>query len=178
MAALYITSLQAGGGKTMLCAGLGRRLKDDGKKVGFFKPMVADMKSPQDGDADARFIKHTLALAESIESLCPVISGNLATKIKQAYAKVSKGKDVVIVEGVWRQGPGGKPVETSYEVVKALGARVLVIETYSVQGWKPVEVKEAGKRFFYLYVTPPERTPDYDPEPSNTATEYDWWYFP
>ena len=134
MAALYITSLQAGGGKTMLCAGLGRRLKDDGKKVGFFKPMVADMKSPQDGDADARFIKHTLALAESIESLCPVISGNLATKIKQAYAKVSKGKDVVIVEGVWRQGPGGKPVETSYEVVKALGARVLVIETYSEAG--------------------------------------------
>ncbi|MFC1947479.1 methyltransferase domain-containing protein [Chloroflexota bacterium] len=57
------------------------------------------------------------------------------------------------------------------------GTRI-VIETYSVQGWKPVKVKEAGKRFFYLYVTPPERTPDYDPEPSNTATEYDWWYFP
>lgn len=57
------------------------------------------------------------------------------------------------------------------------GTRI-VIETYSVQGWKPVEIKEAGKRFFYLYITPPERTPDYDPEPSNTATEYDWWYFP
>ena len=57
------------------------------------------------------------------------------------------------------------------------GTRI-VIETYSVQGWKPVKVKESGKRYFYLYVTPPERTPDYDPEPSNTATEYDWWYFP
>jgi ubiquinone/menaquinone biosynthesis C-methylase UbiE len=57
------------------------------------------------------------------------------------------------------------------------GTRI-VIETYSIQGWKPVAVKEAGKRYFYLYVIPPERTPDYDPEPSNTATEYDWWYFP
>ncbi|UCD08487.1 MAG: class I SAM-dependent methyltransferase [Dehalococcoidales bacterium] len=57
------------------------------------------------------------------------------------------------------------------------GTRI-VVETYSVQGLKPVKVKEAGKRFFYLYVTPFERTPDYDPEPSNTATEYDWWYFP
>src|SRR4030042_2034931 len=36
------------------------------------------------------------------------------------------------------------------------GTRI-VIETYSVQGWKPVTMKEAGKRFFYLYVTPPER---------------------
>ena len=57
------------------------------------------------------------------------------------------------------------------------GTRI-VIETYSVQGWKPVKIKEIGKRFFYLYVTPPERTPDYDPEPSNSATEYDWWYWP
>ena len=57
------------------------------------------------------------------------------------------------------------------------GTRI-VVETYSVQGWKPVKVIEAGKRFFYLYHTPPERTLDYDPEPSNTATEYDWWYFP
>ena len=57
------------------------------------------------------------------------------------------------------------------------GTRI-VIETYSVQGWKPAKVIEAGKRFFYLYVTPPERTPDYDPEPSNTATKFDWWYFP
>ena len=138
MAALYITSLQAGGGKTMLCAGLGRHLKDDGKKVGFFKPMVADIKSPDKEaiDTDAEFMKHTLTLAESIDSLCPVIAGegNLASKIKQAYAKVSKGKDVVIVEGIWRQRPGGKPIEASYEIVKALGAKVLVVEPYSEAG--------------------------------------------
>jgi len=57
------------------------------------------------------------------------------------------------------------------------GTRI-VIETYSVQGWKPVKIKETKSRKFYLYVMPPERTEDYDPEPSNTATEYDWWYFP
>lgn len=57
------------------------------------------------------------------------------------------------------------------------GTRI-VIEQYPVQGWKPVETRYTGNRFFYSYVTPPERTPDYDPEPSNTATETDWWYFP
>ena len=57
------------------------------------------------------------------------------------------------------------------------GTRI-VIETYDVQGWKPVKIKEVGHRHFYLYETPAERTPDYDPEPSNTAMEDDWWYFP
>jgi 16S rRNA G966 N2-methylase RsmD len=57
------------------------------------------------------------------------------------------------------------------------GTRI-VIETYPVQGWKPVKIKEVKNRNFYLYVMPPERTEDYDPEPSDTATEYDWWYWP
>ncbi len=57
------------------------------------------------------------------------------------------------------------------------GTRI-VIETYPVQGWKPVKIKELKSRNFYLYVMPPERTEDYDPEPSDTATEYDWWYWP
>jgi len=135
LAALYITSSQVGAGKTLVCAGLGKHLKGDGKKVGFFKPMVADIKSPAKiaTDSDTAFIKHILALKEPIDSLCPVIGGEgkLTSKVKQAYAKVSKGKDVVIVEGIWRQRPGAKPIEASYEIVEALDARVVVVESYS-----------------------------------------------
>jgi 16S rRNA G966 N2-methylase RsmD len=57
------------------------------------------------------------------------------------------------------------------------GTRI-VIETYPVQGWKPAKILEVKNRNFYLYVMPAERTEDYDPEPSDTATEYDWWYWP
>ncbi len=103
--------------------------------MGFFKPMVADIRSPDKVaiDSDAEFIKRVLALAEPVDSLCPVIGRQeeLTDKIKQAYARVSKGKDVVIVEGVWRLRPGGKPIEASYEVVKALDARVIIVEPYS-----------------------------------------------
>ena len=125
MAALYVTSLQAGAGKTTVCAGLGRHLRDDGKKVGFFKPLISDIKIPEAIDSDAEFIKQALALAEPIDSLCPVIGGegNLTDSIKKAYARVSKGKDVVIVEGM--------PIEASYEVVAALDARVIIVEPYS-----------------------------------------------
>jgi BioD-like phosphotransacetylase family protein len=133
LVALYVTSPYAGAGKTAVCAGLGRHLKGDKKKVGFFKPLVAEIKSPKAIDSDAEFMKRILALREPAENLCPVIGGkgNVTSKIKRAYARVSKGKDVVIVEGVWRQRPGGKPAEASYEVVKALDARVIIVEPYS-----------------------------------------------
>jgi BioD-like phosphotransacetylase family protein len=133
LAALYVTSPYVGAGKTALCAGLGRHLRRDGRKVGFFKPIVAEIKSPEAIDSDTQFMKRVLALKEPVESLCPVIGGkgDIPRKIKQAYARVSKGKDVVIVEGVWRQRPGGKPAEASYEVVKALDARVVIVEPYS-----------------------------------------------
>jgi BioD-like phosphotransacetylase family protein len=135
LAALYITSSQAGVGKTLVCAGLGRHLKGDGKKVGFFKPMVAAIKSPAEkaGDSDTEFIKRILALKEPLDSLCPFISGKgkLSSQIKPAYARVSKDKDVVIVEGIWRQRPGARPIEASYEVVAALKAKVVVVEGYS-----------------------------------------------
>jgi hypothetical protein len=133
LAALYVTSLYAGVGKTAVCAGLSWHLLSDGKKVGFFKPLVSDIKSPEAIDSDVEFIKRVLALAEPLDSLCPVIGrqGNLTNSIKEAYAKVCTGKDVVIVEGVWRQRPGGKPIEASCEVVAALDARVIVVEPYS-----------------------------------------------
>ena len=133
MAALYVTSLCAGAGKTAVCAGLGRHLQGDGRRVGFFKPIVSEIKNPEATDSDAQFMKHILALKEPVDSLCPVIGreGELTSKIKQAHAKVSRGKDVVIVEGVWRQRPGGKPIEASYQVVAALDARVIIVEPYS-----------------------------------------------
>jgi len=133
LVALYVTSPYAGAGKTAVCAGLGRHLKGEGKKVGFFKPIISEIKSPEAVDSDAEFMKQVLALKEPVNSLCPVIGreGDITSKIKEAYARVSKGKKVVIVEGVWRQRPGGKPIEASRQVVEALEARVIVVEPYS-----------------------------------------------
>lgn len=128
MAALYITSPQAGAGKTLVCAGLGRHLKGKGRKVGFFKPLVAAIKS-KPADSDTAFMKRILSLKEPLEELCPVIGGE--GKVKTAYAKAARGKDIVIIEGVWRQRPGGKAAEASYEIAKALEAKVIVVEGYS-----------------------------------------------
>jgi len=129
LVALYVTSLEGAGGKTTICAGLGKHLLNDGRKIGFFRPIVADSENlPKEGtDTDAAFMKQVLSLEEPIDHLCPVISeqGNLTSRIKEAYAKVSSGKDVVIVEGIFEQS------RASYGIVEALDARVIVVEGYS-----------------------------------------------
>ena len=125
MVALYITSLEKGSGKTAVCAGLGKRLLNEGRKIGFFKPIITDgKKTPTtSADSDAEFIKHLFSLDESVDLLCPILSGgrNLTSSIKEAYAKVSQGKDAVIISGASEQH------QASRDILNALNAQVLIV---------------------------------------------------
>jgi len=129
LVALYVTSLERAVGKTVVGAGLGKHLLGNGKKVGFLKPLIAEVESPPVGsvDSDAVFMKNVLALEEPVDALCPVIGGkdNLTSGVKKAYAKVSQGKDVVIIEGTGGRSP------THFKIVKALDAGVVIVEGYS-----------------------------------------------
>ncbi|MFC1943710.1 DRTGG domain-containing protein [Chloroflexota bacterium] len=144
MVALYVTSLERGSGKTTICAGLGKHLVDDGKRIGFFKPVIADNKNPpmEHTDSDTAFMKHLFALEEPVDFLCPVFSNesNLAKGIKEAYAKVSQGKDVVIVEGISDQS------RASRGTVETLDARVIIVEGYSKDLLKAIDsYKDFGR---------------------------------
>jgi len=120
LTALYITSLAEGVGKTTICAGLAKHLLSSGQKVGFFKPIIA--KEAEGGASDALFMKQILSLDEPVDSICPVISGQdkVVNKIREAYDRISRGKDVVIVEGVCERS-----------IVEALDARAIIVEGYS-----------------------------------------------
>jgi len=136
LVALYITSLERGSGKTAIGAGLGKHLLGDGKKAGFFKPIIASKKNlpMEEANSDATLIKDLFALDEPADLLCPILSdeGNLTGRIKEAYAKVSRDKDVVIVEGVSDQN------QATRTIVAALDARVIFIEGYSKELLKAI----------------------------------------
>ena len=98
MVTFYVTSLEKGSGKTAVCAGLGKHLLNDGKKVGFFKPTIGDSLPKEGTDSDATFMKNLLGLKESAKSICPVLSGrdNLPSKVKEAFNKVTRGEDLTM----------------------------------------------------------------------------------
>lgn len=125
MATLYLVSAEEAVGKTAIGATLGKYWLEQGKKVGFLKPIAEE--SPKEGDEnDAAFMKQILALPQAVNSLCPPLG-----KVKEAYEEVSRGKDVVIIEGRC----GGKPEDNlskaSYEIVAALKAKVIIVEGHS-----------------------------------------------
>ena len=118
MIVFYVTSSEKAAGKTTLCAGLGRYLLGADKKVGFFKPIIADgEKQAEMSDNDAAFMKQVLALAEPAESL----------------SQASEGKDAVIVEGILGQSPSDSTSQAAYEMAKTLNARVVIVEAYSTK---------------------------------------------
>ena len=123
MVALYVTSLESGEGKTAVCAGLGKLLLANGKSVGFFKPAIGEGGS----NGDVAFVKNLFGLNESVDIIAPVFrdEAGLRNGLKDAYAKATSGKDMVIIEGISGQR------QASADVVAGLEARVIVIAGYS-----------------------------------------------
>jgi len=114
--ALYVTSCQRSAGKTAVCLALGRRLQQEGRSVGYFKPISIDpwrMAASGVYDEDAEFVRRTLGLAEPVKELvgvvltpslidemrCGSVDRNLVAEVKAAYTRVAADKDFVLLEG-------------------------------------------------------------------------------
>ncbi|MGA7677508.1 MAG: DRTGG domain-containing protein [Dehalococcoidia bacterium] len=143
MAALYITSMKTVG-KTALCAGIGRKLLDRGINVGFFVPVQLSGTSNADGYEDAAFIREAFGLAESSEQLCPIRlsqrelwqsltdeAADFTQKLKQEYRRVSRGKGIVIMEGLGNLDVDKVAALACYTIAEALEARVIIVLHYS-----------------------------------------------
>jgi BioD-like phosphotransacetylase family protein len=131
-------------GKTALCAGIGKKLLDRGINVGFLVPVQLSETSNDDGYKDAAFIREAFGLAESSEQLCPIrlskrelwqgLTGEVADfkqQLKQVYRKVSRGKDIVIMEGLGNLDVDKVAALACYTISDALGARVIILLHYS-----------------------------------------------
>jgi len=114
--ALYVNSLTTFSGKTAVCLALGRRFQQEGRRVGYFKPLSTQPWEPVPGRAveeDAEFVMRALQLEDlpvdlvgvvltpSLlrDTLCGESSRQLLNEVKAAYEKVAAGKDVMLLEG-------------------------------------------------------------------------------
>ncbi|MHA1959396.1 MAG: DRTGG domain-containing protein [Candidatus Thorarchaeota archaeon] len=116
MAKNVIVTGEAGTGKTMAALAIAAELRAKGKKVGYFKPAgEKSFKRSTEGtiiDEDAAVMKDVLNLEADVSCICPIPQSHssfdeltrigqadLEKKILECYEEVSKGMDVVVIEG-------------------------------------------------------------------------------
>jgi BioD-like phosphotransacetylase family protein len=149
MVSLVIASTEPAG-KTAACAGIGRKLIEKGRKVGYFKPVTVTESGASDIQ-DAVTMKDALELSDSVETLSPVhmtrqqlASSDLDTRLKSAFAAASAGKEVMLVEGLSAVDEAAARFNT--RLADMFDARVVTVARYA-PAMSGVKVASAGKAF-------------------------------
>ena len=130
-------------GKTALCAGIGKKLANSGKKVGYIQPIHVTGQGSKDECLDAVFIKEALELGENKDQLCPMHisqeelwhglsedADNFSCKLKQACEKTSAGKDILIVESPGAIKNDQVAMLACYTLAEAINSRVILLICY------------------------------------------------
>jgi len=129
-------------GKTVICLGLALKFRDEGYKVGYFKPLGWQMTHGPNGeplDEDVLLLKEALELKEPLSEIVPIILGDrfleeisrtrperYRQRILEAYKKTSRGKDIMILGGPPTLGSGSSAGIDPCSLVMETEAKVLL----------------------------------------------------
>jgi len=145
MIALYIASTTPYAGKSALCVGLSRRFRKDGYAVGYMRPVTTAKTRVGECivDEEVNLMHQTLGLTEPIDATWPVCldppaveavlrgEGEDYTKlVMDAFAQVSKDKDIVLIEGGSRCAQGLIVGLSCDKIAELVQAKVLVVAKY------------------------------------------------
>jgi len=142
---LYVISTQDFTGKSAVCVAFMHRMQQDGFRVGYLKPFSSAARVAVESriDEDARFIKENFELPDPIEDLAPIVftnqnlrkhltSGdrNYADIVKSAAERVSRDRDVIVMEGSANFREGYVVGLSPQKIVDLLNARVAAVVGY------------------------------------------------
>lgn len=146
METVLVVSAETFSGKSALCLTLAQRLRRDGYRVGYMKPlcMRARRAEQETFDEDTAFVKQVLELDEPVEQIAPllitprllegVLKGepqpDYRQRVQEAFAAVSRDKDVMLLEGPndWSEGTiVGLPAS---RVAEMFSAHILMVSRY------------------------------------------------
>jgi uncharacterized protein len=146
MATLYVASTETYVGKSAVCAGLLDRMRRDGFQIGYMKPVSVALAntSGAESDDDAAFICRSFGLTEPLEQVAPVLitpgaveallrgqPTSHARRLRDAYLAVSRGKDMLVLEGANSWAEGALVDLTADQVTELLDAPGLLVSRYS-----------------------------------------------
>lgn len=145
MIPVFVASVGPFAGKHVVELGLAERFRNDGMRVGFFKPIGTDPTRLEDRavDGDAMFFKRVLGLDENPDDICPLVvteeaiaramRGDYADavdRIMSAYQRVIANKDVVVIGGPVRLCSGMLFGYYPERFIQETGAKALITEKF------------------------------------------------
>lgn len=134
METVLVVSAETYSGKSALCLTLGQRLRRDGYRIGYMKPlcMRTHRAEQETVDEDTAFVKQILELGEPVEQISPLLitprllegllqgepQPDYVGRVQESFAALSKDKDIMLLEGPndWSEGtivglPAGRVAE-------------------------------------------------------------------
>jgi BioD-like phosphotransacetylase family protein len=145
MISLYVGSTSGYSGKSLVSMGIGLKLKKDGLRVGYFKPVgILPIKVENIlTDKDAWFIYRVFELKDHVAEVCPVVltqevtvkaylkdMKGLMRKIEKSFQQLSQDKDIMIVGGSGSIYSWNILGVSGLKVIKRLNAKVLIVVKY------------------------------------------------
>ncbi len=137
---LYITATEPSSGKSMISLGLLQLFRDHGDEIGYLKPIGQRFRPDKEQDEDIDLIRLVFNFDQPAELLSPVPSyqareliaqgrqGQIMERILEAYRKISKDKDIVIIEGTDYKGTmTAFEFDINAEISKTLDAPVVLV---------------------------------------------------
>lgn len=145
MRSVLISSTDLFSGKSAVCMALALKLKENGLKVGYMKPVgniIVDVNGELVDD-DALNMKKMLGLEESPDDISPILftqqlledvlegkDKQLAQKLKKTFKHVSGNKDVVIIEGAGEVSGSSVLGLSDADVARITGSKIILVSKY------------------------------------------------
>ncbi|MFA4843156.1 MAG: AAA family ATPase, partial [Candidatus Omnitrophota bacterium] len=145
MKKVFIAATKQNDGKTTVSLGLICNFKDRFKKVGFIKP-IGQRYLEEDGlkiDEDSILIERVCKIKCGLKDMSPIAvekgftekyivhpdKKSITRQIKESFHRVSRGQDLVIIEGTGHAGVGSVFDHSNAAVAKLLGCKVILISS-------------------------------------------------
>ncbi len=162
MKKIFIAATKQNDGKTTVSLGLIRNFQNIFKKVGFIKP-IGQRYLEEEGlkiDEDSVLIEEVCGIKCGLKDMSPIAvekgftekyivrpdRQSISRQIKDSFRRVSRGQNLVIVEGTGHAGVGSVFDHSNATVAKLLGSKAILISSGGVG--RPIDEIILNKALF------------------------------
>ncbi len=162
MKKLFVAATRQDDGKSTFCLGLLQSLRRRIPQIGFMKP-VGQRYVKRDGyeiDEDVVLMKEVCQMEDNLADMNPIVvkrgfteeyiergdRSQLVQKIETSFDRISRGKELMLIEGTGHAGVGSVIDLSNASVARLLGAKVLILALGGIG--RPIDEITINKSLF------------------------------